>query len=162
MTANFKIAALFMVAVCTLQAFAPNLQKALNVGSMEVKPRLSDYGFFTGKISDLAPATQVFPYEVNAPLFSDYAEKARFVFLPAGQEMKYDSERSFEFPTGAVIIKNFFYWNDARAPEKGRKILETRLLIKDEKGWKALEYLWNAEQTEAILEVAGSVSRSPG
>ena len=156
MTANFKIAALLMIAVCTLQAFAPNLEKALNVGSIEVKPRLSDYAFFTGKLSDLAPATQVFPYEVNAPLFSDYAEKARFVFLPAGQKMKYDAERSFEFPTGAVIIKNFFYWNDARAPEKGRKILETRLLIKDEKGWNALEYVWNAEQNEAILEVAGA------
>ncbi|MDO8365719.1 MAG: hypothetical protein Q7T20_02900, partial [Saprospiraceae bacterium] len=126
------------------------LQKA------EAKPRLSDYAFFTGKISDLSPASNVFPYEVNAPLFSEYAEKARFIFLPVGQQMEYDAEQAFAFSTGAVIIKNFFYWNDARAPEKGRKILETRLLIKDEKGWKALEYLWNAEQTDAFLEVAGA------
>ncbi|MFN0176323.1 MAG: SO2930 family diheme c-type cytochrome [Saprospiraceae bacterium] len=120
------------------------------------KPKLSEYAFFLGKISELAPAANVFPYEVNAPLFSDYAEKARFIFLPEGQTMVYNAEHAFEFPNGAVIIKNFFYWNDARAPEKGRRILETRLLVKEVKGWKALEYLWNAEQTDAFLEVAGA------
>jgi uncharacterized repeat protein (TIGR03806 family) len=117
---------------------------------------LSDYAFFTGPLADLRPAPNVFPYEVNAPLFSDYAEKARFIFLPEGQTMTYHPEREFDLPVGAVIIKNFFYWNDARAPSKGRKILETRLLVREAKGWKALEYLWNAEQTDAALEVAGA------
>ncbi|MBC7777991.1 MAG: hypothetical protein H7246_21345 [Phycisphaerae bacterium] len=171
MTANFKIGILLAFALAMLGAgenlttfkklsnfegFASNFPKVSNFREVETKTRLSDYSFFLGKISDLAPAPNVFPYEVNAPLFSDYAEKARFVFLPDGQQMKYDTERAFAFPTGAVIIKNFFYWNDARAPEKGRKILETRLLLKEEKGWKALEYLWNAEQTDAFLEVAGA------
>jgi uncharacterized repeat protein (TIGR03806 family) len=45
--------------------------------------------------------------------------------------------------------------NDFRAPQKGRKILETRLLIHDPEGWQALEYVWNDAQTEAFLEVAG-------
>lgn len=33
--------------------------------------------------------------------------------------------------------------------------METRLLVHEENGWKALEYVWNDEQTDAILEVAG-------
>ncbi|MFN0034823.1 MAG: SO2930 family diheme c-type cytochrome [Saprospiraceae bacterium] len=156
MTANFKIGGCLILVVGALQAFAPNFPKVGNFREVVAKPRLSDYAFFTGKLSDLSPAPNVFPYEVNAPLFSDYAEKARFVFLPEGQKMGYDAEQAFEFPTGAVIIKNFFYWNDARVPEKGRCILETRLLLKEEKGWKALEYVWNAEQTDAFLEVAGA------
>ncbi|MCC7466506.1 MAG: hypothetical protein IT261_09565, partial [Saprospiraceae bacterium] len=119
------------------------------------RQKLSEYGFFNGALADLQPAEGVFPYEVNAPLFSDYAEKARFVYLPEGARMQYHPERSFAFPEGAVIIKNFFYWKDARRPELGRDILETRLLIREATGWKALEYLWNKEQTEATLEVTG-------
>ena len=120
------------------------------------KPLLSDYYFFTVPLAALAPAPGVFPYEVNAPLFSDYAEKARFVYLPAGQKMAYRPDAAFDFPAGAIIIKNFYYPHDAARPEKGRRILETRLLLKEEKGWKALEYIWNAEQTDAALEVAGA------
>lgn len=120
------------------------------------KPRLSDYGFFTGQLAALAPAKQVFPYEVNAPLFSDYASKARFIFLPEGTRMIYRENGAFELPAGAILIKNFFYNLDAGHPEKGRRILETRLLLRDESGWKAVEYLWNTEQTDAVLEVAGA------
>lgn len=120
------------------------------------KNLLSEYGFFKGPLAELQAAEHVFPYEVNAPLFSDYAEKARFIALPVGQKMTYHPEQSFELPIGAVLIKNFYFFNEAAHSEKGRRILETRLLIKEEKGWKALEYLWNDEQTDAVLEVAGA------
>lgn len=120
------------------------------------KMKLSEYGFFTGNLADLKPAGHVLPYEVNAPLFSDYAEKARFIALPEGGMLTYHERGAFGFPVGSVIIKNFYYPLDATRPEKGRRILETRLLLREEKGWKALEYLWNTEQTDAILEVAGA------
>lgn len=120
------------------------------------KMKLSEYGFFTGNLADLKPAGHVLPYEVNAPLFSDYAEKARFIALPEGGMLTYHERGAFGFPVGSVIIKNFYYPLDANRPEKGRRILETRLLLREEKGWKALEYLWNTEQTDAILEVAGA------
>jgi uncharacterized repeat protein (TIGR03806 family) len=120
------------------------------------KLKLSEYGFFEGKMADLKPNGRVFPYEVNAPLFSDYAEKARFVYLPEGTTMVYDSSMAFQFPVGATIIKNFYYHHNAAQPEQGRRILETRLLVREERGWKALEYIWNDEQTEANLDVAGA------
>jgi uncharacterized repeat protein (TIGR03806 family) len=125
-------------------------------GSPAPKQLLSEYGFFTGRLADLQPANRVFPYEVNAPLFSDYAEKARFIYLPEGTRLVYELEKSLEYPVGAAIIKHFYYPHDAAQPEKGRRIIETRLLLREAKGWKALEYLWNTEQTDATLEVAGA------
>ncbi len=161
MTANFKTGVLIVVAIAMLAARRDltTFKKLSNLEQNQAlapKAKLSEYGFFEGKISELSPAANVFPYEVNAPLFSDYAEKARFIYLPEAQQMVYHADQAFEFPTGAVIIKNFFYCTDARSPEKGRRMLETRLLIKADQGWKALEYLWNAEQTDAVLEVAGA------
>lgn len=120
------------------------------------KLKLSDYQFFSGKIADLIPTADLMEYEVNAPLFSDYAEKKRMIYLPPGTQLKWQPEKALEFPTGAIISKNFFYWNDAANPAFGRRILETRLLMKEESGWKALVYVWNAEQTDAFLEVAGA------
>ena len=89
---------------------------------------LSEYGFFRGELQKLEPADGVFHYEVNAPLFSDYAEKARFIYLPEGAQIAWNDSTAFQFPDGAAIIKNFYYPNDASKPDAVRRILETRLL----------------------------------
>src|SRR5688500_4466708 len=47
----------------------------------ERKQKLSEYNFFSGKLSDLQPAATVIPYDINSVLFSNYAEKLRFVKL---------------------------------------------------------------------------------
>ena len=119
------------------------------------KPRLSDYGFFTGALSRLDPAPGVIPYTLNSPLFSDYAFKKRFVKIPKGSKAKYNPDDVFEFPEGTTLIKNFYYPQDFRKPEEKHRILETRLLIKEKSDWKTLPYVWNDEQTEAFLDVAG-------
>jgi uncharacterized repeat protein (TIGR03806 family) len=116
---------------------------------------LSEYGFFEGKMADLQPAADVVPYSLNTPLFSDYAWKSRFVRLPAGTHVAYQGEKVFDFPVGTALIKTFYYPHDFRQPDKGRTLMETRVLIREEKGWKALPYVWNEAQTDAVLEVAG-------
>jgi len=122
--------------------------------------KLSDYQFFSGELHKLNPSEGVLPYEVITPLFSDYAEKARFVWIPQGTSAKVaDLDESFEFPIGAVLIKNFYYYNDARSPELGKQLIETRLLINRESGWDALTYVWDELQTEAYLEIAGEVRK---
>jgi uncharacterized repeat protein (TIGR03806 family) len=117
--------------------------------------KLSDYGLFTGKLADLVPADDLVPYTLNTPLFTDYAEKLRFLRIPPGTVIPYNDSSVFDFPAGTVLVKNFFYPKDFRDPSRGREIIETRLLVRDEKGWKALPYVWNKEQTEAYLDVAG-------
>jgi uncharacterized repeat protein (TIGR03806 family) len=117
--------------------------------------KLSEYGFFVGPMADLKPATDLVPYALNTPLFTDYAEKARFLRLPEGKKAVYNDSTVFVFPQGTTLIKNFYYPLDMRDMSKGREIIETRLLILEEKGWKALPYIWNKEQTDAFLDVAG-------
>ena len=100
--------------------------------TFEVRQRLSDYGFFSGKMSDLKPVEGVIPYDLNTPLFSDYAFKQRFIKVPEGSQARYTPLKPFEFPIGTILIKNFYYPSDFRKPEKHRKIIETRLLVREE------------------------------
>ncbi|WP_290792585.1 SO2930 family diheme c-type cytochrome [Flavihumibacter sp. UBA7668] len=119
------------------------------------KQKLSEYGFFDGPIAQLKPAAGVIPYELNSSLFSNYAEKIRFMVLPPGKAAVYQAKKPFDLPLGTVLVKNFYYPVDFRQPDKGRYLIETRLLIHEETGWNALPYIWNADQTEAYYDVAG-------
>ncbi len=120
--------------------------------------KLSDYGFFDGDIKNQKPAASVMPYELNAPLFSDYAKKLRFVKLPNGTTVDYNPDSVFQFPVGTSIIKTFYYENDERDASKGRRLMETRVLLHEAKGWKSLPYIWNEDQTDAVLEVTGGTT----
>jgi uncharacterized repeat protein (TIGR03806 family) len=119
------------------------------------RENLSDYGFFKGNLKDQIPVDGVMPYVLNSPLFSDYASKLRFVRLPSGQSVAYNPDSVLQFPVGTAIVKTFYYPIDERSPKKGRRLMETRVLLHEAKGWVALPYIWNKEQTEAVLEVAG-------
>lgn len=116
---------------------------------------LSEWQLFEAPLSELKPAIGVIPYDVNAPLYSDYAHKSRFIRLPVGRSMHYHPTQVFDMPDETVLIKNFFYLNDEREPEKGKRILETRLIVKHEGTWHAMTYRWNAEQTDAKRAIAG-------
>ena len=117
-------------------------------------PNLSDYHFFVGDIKNLSPGYMVLPYEPASSLFSDYAHKKRFVWLPQGTRATYNGDDNvFEFPVGAVLIKTFYY--DGVQPDNVTKLVETRLLIRKTDGWKAYTYVWNATQTDAVLESTG-------
>lgn len=118
-------------------------------------PKLSDYKFFTGDMKNLDPAQGVLPYDLNSTLFTDYAHKKRFVWMPEGASAIYDIDNTvLNFPTGAVLIKNFYY--DSIQPGNGSRIIETRLMIKKAAGWTFANYIWNETQTEALLNMNGS------
>jgi uncharacterized repeat protein (TIGR03806 family) len=95
---------------------------------------------------------RVLPYDLNTPLFSDYAAKYRFVWMPEGTAAKYNKDEVFDFPVGTILGKSFAY-PDVQGREQ---VIETRLLVRTNDGWKALPYVWNAEQTDAKLEIAAS------
>jgi uncharacterized repeat protein (TIGR03806 family) len=117
---------------------------------------LSAFGLFQGNGASQTPAPGVIPYDVNTPLFSDYTLKYRFMWLPLGTSAHYDPVGPFEFPVGAILVKTFAYPRDVRDPSSGRRLIETRLLIHTDQGWRGLPYVWNEEQTEARLRIAGS------
>jgi uncharacterized repeat protein (TIGR03806 family) len=130
---------------------------ALLLQTEELKPlpKLSDYGFFAGNLADLRPVDGVVPYDLNTALYSNNALKARFMKVPPGTKAVYNDSIAFSFPVGTYLIKNFFYYNDDRDSSKGRRIVETRLLVRTGDEWEGWPYIWNEEQTEALYDVAG-------
>jgi uncharacterized repeat protein (TIGR03806 family) len=118
-------------------------------------PKLSDYHFFVGPLKNQSPAYKVLPYEPASSLFSDYAHKKRFVWMPKNTKASYNGDDNvLEFPVGAVLIKTFYY--DNVLPSNTTKIIETRLLIRKNDGWHLYDYIWNEEQTEAYLDFDGN------
>jgi len=128
----------------------------LILGELPLK-KLSSYHFFQGPLADLKPNDRVIPYDLQTPLFSDYAQKARFVWMPEGKSAVYTDDGVLDFPEGAVLIKNFFYEHQEGEPEQGKRIIETRLLVKQSEQWEAHSYVWNDNQTEAILDIVGDI-----
>jgi len=118
-------------------------------------PSLADYNFFQGNLADLDPVQGVLPYELISKLFTDYAEKKRFIWMPNGVSASYVSDQDLlDMPTGTVLIKNFYY--DNVLPDMQSRIIETRLLINTGAEWIFAEYVWNDTQTEATLDMDGS------
>ncbi len=131
--------------------------------------KLSETGLFAST-KDHQPAKGLIPYSVNAPLWSDGAEKERFLALPGDSQIEMDDvvyphgptypDRGWRFPDGAVLVKTFSLDLKAGDPAT-RKRLETRILQHrkmpgndDEYGaqyWFGYTYVWNDEQTDAEL-----------
>lgn len=127
----------------------------------------------------LVLANTVQAYDLATPLFSDYALKLRTVRLPEGTQAQPTARGSVEFPVGTVISKTFYYprvadtapdqvaWTqdlqfafDGQTLDLSRvHLIETRLLVHQPDGWQALPYVWNEEQTDATLQIAGDLQR---
>lgn len=143
--------ALLSAAAAAVHAAAPAAAPSDAAVTGEAFPAmLSEYGFFTDPAGQV-PAARVTPYRLNTPLFSDGAEKLRFIYLPAGAQAKADGENLFAFPVGTALIKTFAFQENGK-----RRLIETRVLLHRASGWVALPYLWNAEQTDARLALAGA------
>ncbi len=118
-------------------------------------PKLSDYQFFEGDMKELNPSLNVIPYEPSSVLFSDYAHKKRFVWMPPGTKATFNGDdKILNLPVGAALIKTFYY--DKVQPDNTTVIIETRVMIRTETGWIFADYVWNDEQTEAFLDLDGS------
>lgn len=143
--------------LCALAGCGQSSAPPVEAPAAQAKPpkNLAEYGLFVGNPVDQQPAEGVIPYDLNTPLFTDYMAKFRFVKLPPGTAAEYDESDVFSFPVGTVIAKTFACPVDLRDPALGHRLIETRILKHDPEGWVGLPYLWNADQTEAVLKVAG-------
>jgi uncharacterized repeat protein (TIGR03806 family) len=157
---------IWIIPIIVLLACAQNKEeKALEVVPLDMPEssvydayplKLSSWNFFEDPLSDLQAGERVYSYDMNMPLFSDYALKSRFFYLPPDSTMAYDDMEVFDFPVGACLIKNFYYSSETVANQNKRNILETRLLVHEPSGWVALPYVWDEEQKEAYLTLEGA------
>ena len=132
----------------SVNLWSVNLEAIL---SSKPEKKLSDFELFEDLTNQL-PSDGVYPYILHSALFSDYADKERFVYVPVGVVSEFKPNEVYEFPVGAVLVKTFSY---SETTSMGKKLLETRLLLNQENGWKAHTYVWNEDQTDAFLKVAG-------
>jgi uncharacterized repeat protein (TIGR03806 family) len=112
--------------------------------------RLSSYQLFDGELARLEPAADTHTLELVSVLFTDSAYKLRTMRLPALEQVSVGSNESFDFPDGTILTKTFFYYFDERDLTQGKRIIETRLLVKEAGLWNTATYLWNEAQTDAV------------
>lgn len=101
------------------------------------------------------------PYDLSSPLFSDYATKFRTIWIPPGTKIQYHPTDVFEFPVGTIITKTFAFPADLRQPEVNVKVVETRVQLRTNGGWVTLPYVWNDAETEASIDILGSLRTDP-
>jgi len=111
--------------------------------------QLSEFGFFNGSAD--RPDSALTGYSLRNPLFSDYAEKQRFIYLPENTRLRIAPDGKVGFPVGTALIKSFGY----KKADGGLDILETRLLLHRASGWLALPYVWREDGSDADLKVGG-------
>ena len=78
--------------------------------------------------------------------------KQRWVYIPEGRKASFRKDKVFDFPVGSALIKTFYYPIDERNLSLGKKLMETRLLLRKQNGWEAVSYAWNENQDEAIIK----------
>lgn len=99
------------------------------------------------------PAPGLISYEVNSPLWSDGADKSRWFAIPDGTWIEVNSDGTWTFPVGTVLIKQF---------RTGDTVMETRLFVlHDDGAWAGYSYAWNETGTDATL-LTGSSSAAFG
>ncbi|MGB3470774.1 MAG: SO2930 family diheme c-type cytochrome [Erythrobacter sp.] len=154
----FLLAIAFLIASIAARALpvsrvndAAVLGAADSDGASYKFPRtLSQFGFFQDA-AGREPGGDLIAYKLNTPLYSDGADKLRYLYVPEGQKIAADGDSLLQLPVGSAIIKTFAFGAGA-----DQRYIETRVLLHRADGWLALPYQWNAEQTEAKLAVAGA------
>jgi uncharacterized repeat protein (TIGR03806 family) len=147
-------------------------------GASAYPERLSDWGVVVARNDALVLGAGVLPYDLNTPLFSDYAHKLRTIWMPPGTSGHYDDAGVFDLPVGTILSKTFYFprapaaadavlrGDDADTKFQGEgleleniRLIETRLLVHQASGWDALPYVWDEAQQDARLEIAGDMQR---
>ena len=143
---------------------------AVNRAALQYNCRwLSQYNLFADPTDPRANANEGgILFDLTTPLFSDYASKYRFAFLPPGESATWQEgnasapNATLSFPVGTVIAKTFSFKDGA-----DENVVETRLLIHrqgalGETFWVGLPFIWETDgdgnRTDARLAVAGGTA----
>jgi len=169
----------FLLVFCIVWLAGCGQQSSVHFFAEGQPPTLDDWHLLNLKDGTLSLNTGVVPYDLNTPLFTDYAHKLRTIWVPDGQTAVYQSEQALEFPVGTIISKTFYYprpegsttdsnlvlrtptsvsvLHDEALLLSRVRLIETRLLVRREAGWVAMTYVWNREQTAATLKRSGDM-----
>ncbi|HEY1958105.1 MAG TPA: hypothetical protein VGH28_20940 [Polyangiaceae bacterium] len=158
-----KVAFIVMALACGTSAVAPDASVS-DAGEEKKAPPTQDAGddggVFTGPghladtglYSDFASRTLapgIVEYTPRYPLWSDGAEKKRYLLLPPNTQIDDSDMDNWVFPVGTKVWKEF---------DVGNVAVETRLLWKvGDTTWWEVAYAWNQAGTDAVAAPDGGV-----
>ena len=119
----------------------------VELSSTEPK-KISETGLFS-KMSPKTIAPGVEAFVPKFPLWSDGAEKERWIQLPEGQKIDSAEGDYWNFPIGTKVWKHFY--------SQG-KLIETRYIARyglRPTSWIMAAYIWNDDESEAYLSELG-------
>ncbi len=138
--------------------------------------RLSDTGLFVST-KNQTPSPGVIPYSINAHHWSDHTTSQQWIGLvgntKAGNQEAHDEKISvfakndwqtgkvagfLSFPDNTVLAKTVNYQTDVNDPASTQR-LETQVLHRRGDDWNAYNYIWNEDQTDAVLQDNVPVTR---
>lgn len=119
---------------------------------------LSETGLFES-VRDHRIAAGVVPYSIRAEPWMDGATAERFIALPGDRQLGIHEssnvqvgyiKETWSFPNDTVLMKTISLATEPGNPATSRR-LETQILHFDVDTWRAYDFIWNDEQTEAVL-----------
>lgn len=123
-----------------------------------VPSSLSDINLFQSQCDPTGkPNEGGFAYELVSPSFHNYASQYSYIFIPNGKKITFNENEDFEFPIGSIVAQTFSLPENTNNRKAKETLLETRLAFKRESGWILIPYIWNENQTDAVLSYTGSV-----
>ena len=131
-------------------ALVSSCQSADDDGGLVQGPaRLSESGLYANWPSRTL-AERVVSFAPRFSLWSDGAEKTRYIWLPTGKRIDATELEHWQFPIGTKIWKEF---------RVDGRLVETRLTMKvrepDDGGWWRMAYVWDEAETEAVAAPLG-------
>ena len=126
----------------------PSPYAAECVGAASPPTALKCTGLYTNVATkELAPGVR--EYAPAVPLWADFAEKSRWIYLPPGTKIDATDPNEWTFPLGTKVWKQF---------SRDGKVVETRFFQKiQNKFWVDATYAWNAALTEATQSAGGDL-----
>lgn len=142
----------------TIHRLIPN-PDVLTKLAVDFPKRLSETGLFTNT-EDQTSATGVVEYSINAHHWADGTTSRQWFAIPGEGQLSL-FERSnwevgqnkghFSFPEDSVLAKTISVLTNVEDPASTRK-LETQILHRRHDDWYAYNYIWNEDQTDAVLQ----------
>ncbi len=127
-----------------------NLPQTLAADLSNMPALLSQTGAFVD-VEQLVPSDKLIPYNLITPLWSDRAQKKRWVAVPSSKKIGWQEKGQWQWPIGTVLIKHFELPVDETDPSKIRR-LETRFIVRKENGGVyGATYKWRRDNSDADL-----------
>jgi uncharacterized repeat protein (TIGR03806 family) len=138
--------------ICVNKSNIPDFELLLT----EDATNLSEYKLFQNQCDPTGDIISGTEYLLTTNVFKDHTSVYRRPFMPQGEIINYSADGIYDFPLGTTFIQTYAMPKDtSQRSLEHETLLETRMSIKRESGWVYRNYIWNEDQTDAVLSTAG-------